>query len=88
MYKQLVIKIPKSQVQNVNYVGISYETRKIPDYEKKSNISLPPKKTQYVPLNHQKWLTCQIVGGKTVKNVQIEPQQRRYGQEDKRHVSE
>ena len=30
-----------------------------------------------VPWNHQKWLLCQIIGGKTVKNVQIDPQTER-----------
>ena len=34
----------------------------------------PPKKHRNVPWNHKKWLPYQIVGGKTVKNVHIEPQ--------------
>ena len=32
-----------------------------------------PKNTGNVPLNHQKWLPCKILGSETVKKVQIEP---------------
>ncbi len=31
--------------------------------------------------NHQKWLPFQLLGGKTLRNVQIDQQQRRYGQQ-------
>ena len=34
----------------------------------------PPKTTEMCNKNHQKWLSYQILGGKTVKNVQIDPQ--------------
>ncbi len=31
--------------------------------------------------NHQKWLLYHILGGKIVENVQIDPQQQRYGRQ-------
>ena len=37
--------------------------------------------------NHQKWLPYQILGGKTVKNVQIDPQQRRYDRKAQRDAN-
>ena len=42
-----------------------------------------------MPLHHQKWLPYQILGGRTIKNVQLNQQKkRRYGLESKMSVSE
>ena len=55
------------------------EPQKISCLKSLKNQPHQKNKNGNVPWNHQKLLSFQIPGSKTVKKVKIDPQQRRYG---------
>ncbi len=75
-----VIYSPKLSILNYYFIKLAYfKTNKVhrttEDQLTFSQITKPFTDTgHFHSCNHQKWLPYQILGGKTVKSVQIDPQ--------------
>ena len=61
-------------VTDINVIGKKQGPQEPQKLSSLKSLKNPPLKTREYAMKHQKWLPYKILGGKTVKNVQIDSQ--------------